>query len=96
MPEVRHCPFGEPSCPCQDGDVCHYVAYRGTVALPPPPARPEVLEHLARSIHQTTIGQGPEYDYLRAGAAFLRQYADVLRTRLAPPARIYDSLDDQA
>lgn len=19
-----HCPYGDPTCPCQDGDACHY------------------------------------------------------------------------
>jgi hypothetical protein len=31
------CPFGDPYCPCQDGDPCHYVAADGLHAMEPPP-----------------------------------------------------------
>lgn len=30
------CSFGDPTCPCQDGDVCHYVATEDTPAMAPP------------------------------------------------------------
>ena len=30
------CAFGNPCCPCQDGDACHYVALPGSPAMPPP------------------------------------------------------------
>ena len=33
---MKPCPFGDPMCPCQDGDVCHYVATKKTPAFPPP------------------------------------------------------------
>jgi hypothetical protein len=37
----RGCPFGDPTCPCQDGDVCHYRddPVTGTKAMIPPPRR---------------------------------------------------------
>lgn len=30
------CPFGNPTCPCQDGDACHYVDLPGSPAMRPP------------------------------------------------------------
>jgi RNA polymerase subunit RPABC4/transcription elongation factor Spt4 len=30
------CVFGDPTCPCQDGHVCHYVATKDTPAMRPP------------------------------------------------------------
>jgi hypothetical protein len=30
------CAFGDPTCPCQDGDLCHYVADEDTPAMTPP------------------------------------------------------------
>lgn len=24
-PVKRRCPYGDPYCPCQDGDACHYA-----------------------------------------------------------------------
>jgi hypothetical protein len=30
------CKFGDSTCPCQDGDVCHYVATNATPAWPAP------------------------------------------------------------
>lgn len=34
--EAVACPFGDPCCPCQDGDVCHYVATEDTPAMRKP------------------------------------------------------------
>ena len=34
----RRCPFGDPYCPCQDGDCCHYVDTPGSPAMPRPAA----------------------------------------------------------
>lgn len=33
------CVYGDPTCPCQDGDLCHYVddPETGTPAMAPPP-----------------------------------------------------------
>lgn len=38
MTAGRPCAFGDPFCPCQDGDVCHYVddPETGTKAMAPP------------------------------------------------------------
>ena len=33
------CAFGDPTCSCQDGDVCHYVATKDTPAMTPPMER---------------------------------------------------------
>ena len=33
----KKCAFGDPACPCQDGDVCHYVAQGKSPAMEPPP-----------------------------------------------------------
>lgn len=30
------CAFGDPYCPCQDGDACHYVDVPGSPAMTPP------------------------------------------------------------
>ncbi len=30
------CPYGDPTCPCPDGDACHYVADADTPAMHPP------------------------------------------------------------
>jgi len=35
--EVSKCAFGDPLCPCQDGDPCHYVDLPDSPAMPPPP-----------------------------------------------------------
>jgi hypothetical protein len=32
----RTCPFGDPYCPRQDGDACHYVDLPGSPAMTPP------------------------------------------------------------
>lgn len=31
--ELRKCAYGDPYCPCQDGDACHYVALPGSPAM---------------------------------------------------------------
>lgn len=33
---THRCLYGDPHCPCQDGDICHYVATRDTTACAPP------------------------------------------------------------
>lgn len=33
------CPRGDPLCPCQDGDSCHYEDTATTRAMPPPAHR---------------------------------------------------------
>lgn len=40
-PDARapSCSYGDPSCPCQDGDPCHYEDTADTTAMTPP--RPE-------------------------------------------------------
>jgi hypothetical protein len=35
------CPFGDPLCPCPDGDPCHYVDLPGSPAMRPPPPSAE-------------------------------------------------------
>lgn len=35
--KLKHeCKFGDPMCPCQDGDACHYLKYGKTEATPDP------------------------------------------------------------
>lgn len=36
MTTGQPCPFGDPYCPCQDGDACHYVSLPGSPAMTPP------------------------------------------------------------
>lgn len=31
---MTECKYGDPMCPCQDGDACHYEAYPGSPAVP--------------------------------------------------------------
>lgn len=33
---ITVCLFGDPTCPCQDGDACHYVDLPGSPAMTPP------------------------------------------------------------
>lgn len=33
----RVCKFGDPTCPCQDGDPCNYEDHGDTKAMPAPP-----------------------------------------------------------
>lgn len=40
-PTGRPCAFGDPTCPCQDGDPCHYIVIPGTPAMTPPTGRSE-------------------------------------------------------
>lgn len=34
---MADCKYGDPTCPCQDGDMCHYKAGWTTKAWPVPP-----------------------------------------------------------
>lgn len=36
MTPGRTCPYGDPTCPCQDGDPCHYEPFEDTPAITPP------------------------------------------------------------
>lgn len=31
---MRQCKYGDPTCPCQDGDQCHYAGYQA-MGVPP-------------------------------------------------------------
>lgn len=33
------CPHGDPTCPCQDGDACHYETYGDSPSLAMHPLR---------------------------------------------------------
>lgn len=56
--ETRPCKHGDPLCPCQDGDACHYEDTATTKAMTPPVAPPtgeagalrEALRDLAGTI----------------------------------------------
>ena len=43
---TRVCQFGDPFCPCQDGDACHYVAYpwEKEVRAMAPPTKEQLAE----------------------------------------------------
>jgi len=34
---MSQCKYGDPYCPCQDGDACHYEPSQGTPAMAVPP-----------------------------------------------------------
>ena len=34
---MTRCPFGDPFCPCPEGNACHYRDYPGSQAMQPPP-----------------------------------------------------------
>lgn len=38
--EPYDCPHGDPTCPCRDGDACHYESYPATFAYPASEALP--------------------------------------------------------
>ena len=49
------CPYGDPGCPCQDGDACHYVVAFGSPAMAPPD-----IFTAARTIAQVFTAAGIE------------------------------------
>ncbi len=51
------CPTGDPTCPCPDGDACHYEAVDDTSAMTPPspsvcPTGDGVRVDVVSAIHQ--------------------------------------------
>lgn len=64
-PARASCSGGDPACPCQDGDPCHYVATATTKAMPLP--SPVVGE----TSRETRVDQAVAY---AAGAAEGRRY----------------------
>lgn len=64
---VAGCPFGDPSCPCQDGDPCHYVDHvdedgKLTPAMPPPSLSREIVvgEHVGFDDQRIQFSDNPE------------------------------------
>lgn len=55
--EPTPCAFGDPTCPCQDGDSCHYVDLPGSPAMRPPPLTDEELAEIKTmlAMQQTVI-----------------------------------------
>lgn len=51
------CPHGDPTCPCQDGDACHYVDLPGSPAMPADQA--ELNRQDAATELQTLLGVPP-------------------------------------
>ena len=49
------CIGGDSSCPCQDGDICHYVATPGSPAMTP---APDLLKALRIAIADSCGGCG--------------------------------------
>ncbi len=39
LDSAKECAFGDPCCPCQDGDPCHYVDLPGSPAMRPPDSK---------------------------------------------------------
>lgn len=54
---VLSCIANDPTCPCRDGDACHYVAYPGSPAVPlPPPPR--------CGVKGCTLNHGPDASWV--------------------------------
>lgn len=80
QPEIlRPCPHGDETCPCQDGDVCHYVSLGDSTAMRCPRTgiidctrcrSVEVLGHLDETLHVS--------NFTIAANAQLRQYGWVI------------------
>lgn len=45
-PPRKACPYGDPACPCQDGDSCHYEDTVDTQAMAPPAPHAEAVRVL--------------------------------------------------
>lgn len=58
------CPHGDKTCPCQDGDVCHYVddPKSETLGWPPPDWRTRALPNrmVAEFLDCKYVGEGDE------------------------------------
>lgn len=50
-PKPKRCRYGDPSCPCQDGDICHYEGENPMT--PPDHAR---LLAVLKDIHAQIMG----------------------------------------
>jgi hypothetical protein len=67
------CIGGNPSCPCQDGDACHYKeAADGTKAMPIPPHAPLSFDQLQRVMSQHFGGRELSDDEADSAEAFAR------------------------
>lgn len=75
------CKYGDQSCPCQDGDACHY---EGKDAWPPPkkprgrPSLPHEQRQTERVEIRMTKAQRDKLDKL-GGAAWIRERIDKAR-----------------
>ena len=54
------CAFGDPYCPCQDGDACHYVDVPGSPAMTPPGEERDSERALARAMAEAWGRSDPE------------------------------------
>lgn len=83
----KSCKYGDPLCPCQDGDMCHY---EGENPMSPPTPEPvpdaELDNAIAFAETYSRRGDYPRFDAnwdkIIGGIAALRQQNADLRTRL--------------
>lgn len=54
-PNDRPCPHGDPACPCQDGDSCHYEAYGDSPAMACAHCDPNDLEAAVEAIQAQLV-----------------------------------------
>ena len=54
------CAFGDPYCPCRDGDACHYVDAGGSPAMTPPGEERDSEGALARAMAEAWGRSDPE------------------------------------
>jgi hypothetical protein len=91
------CPFGDPTCPCPDGDPCHYVDLPGSPGMKPPVAQPEGLSEEDRGAIEWWVAVGrassspSAYVVCRTDEVF--QIIDTLLT--SPPPRQEEENDPE-
>lgn len=93
------CPYGDPLCPCQDGDACHYRETKRTHAMEPPmtAGRDEVIAEIAERAAQDCVDASETLIYPSASmentiAAAIREALSRVGVREADTARL-DWLD---
>lgn len=62
MAKGQPCAFGDPLCPCQDGDACHYVSVKGDKPMVPPEKRCQKCSHLMEL--QVSLDTNPKQQWV--------------------------------